>query len=103
MENLKGINTDNAFLKRWTYHDLQEKIRYKAEEVGINVIMIDPRYTSQRCSKCGSIEKENRVSQERFSCQNCGFSCNADYNAALNIANPNIENLIEHTISANLK
>lgn len=103
MENLKGINKDNFFLKNWTYHDLQEKIKYKAQEAGIDVILVNPQYTSQRCSSCGVIDKENRIDQAKFVCKSCGFCCNADYNAALNISNPNIENLIIKALGANPK
>ena len=43
-------------------------------------------YTSLRCSDCGWIHKNSRESQAGFSCVNCGFTCNADINAAVNIA-----------------
>jgi putative transposase len=43
-------------------------------------------YTSQRCSDCGWIDKNSRNSQARFLCINCGFTCNADHNASMNIA-----------------
>ncbi|MEU8802351.1 zinc ribbon domain-containing protein [Spirillospora sp. NPDC048819] len=43
-------------------------------------------YTSLRCSACGWIEKNSRKSQAEFVCVSCGFSCNADTNAAVNIA-----------------
>jgi len=43
-------------------------------------------YTSLRCSACGWIEKHSRKSQAEFSCVSCGFACNADLNAAINIA-----------------
>ncbi|TDC73574.1 transposase [Actinomadura sp. 7K507] len=43
-------------------------------------------YTSLRCSTCGWIEKNSRKSQAEFLCVSCGFSCNADTNAAINIA-----------------
>jgi len=49
------------------------------------VIKIPPHYTSQRCSQCGFTDKGNRTSQSRFKCLNCGFSMNADINAANNI------------------
>jgi IS605 OrfB family transposase len=98
MEDLSGINKDNIFLKNWSYYDLQEKIKYKAEEVGIKVIKISPKYTSQRCSKCGHIHKENRESQSKFVCQECGFTTNADYNAAKNIATQDIEDIIKEEI-----
>ncbi|TDC84407.1 transposase [Actinomadura sp. 7K507] len=43
-------------------------------------------YTSLRCSPCGWIDKNSRKSQAEFVCTNCGFTCNADANAANNIA-----------------
>ena len=94
MEDLTDINKDNVFLKNWSYYDLQQKIKYKAEEKGIEVKLISPKYTSQRCSKCGHIHKDNRPNQETFKCVKCGFTVNADYNAARNIATKDIENII---------
>jgi putative transposase len=43
-------------------------------------------YTSQRCSACGHVAGENRKSQAVFACTACNFFCNADVNAARNIA-----------------
>ena len=98
MEDLKGISTDNKFLKNWTYFDLQTKIKYKAEEKGIEVIKIKPNYTSQRCNKCGFINKDNRSDQKTFKCTECGLKTNADFNAAKNIATQDIEKIIEEQI-----
>lgn len=42
--------------------------------------------TSQRCSACGHVARESRKSQALFQCIACGFACNADVNAACNIA-----------------
>ena len=64
-------------------------IIYKAERVGIIVKKVDPAYTSQTCSICGHIDKENRQTQEKFKCTMCGFELNADHNAAINIARSN--------------
>jgi putative transposase len=43
-------------------------------------------FTSQCCSACGHVARENRESQAVFLCTACGFACNADVNAAKNIA-----------------
>ncbi|MFF0097103.1 RNA-guided endonuclease InsQ/TnpB family protein [Streptomyces canus] len=43
-------------------------------------------YTSLRCSACGWIEKKSRKSQADFVCVSCGFTCNADENASINVA-----------------
>ena len=87
MEDLTGI-TSNAdrFLKNWSYYDLQTKIKYKAEEVGIEVVSVPPANTSRRCSRCGYIDADNRKVQAKFKCLNCGYEANADYNASQNIS-----------------
>ncbi|MDX3131259.1 transposase [Streptomyces europaeiscabiei] len=43
-------------------------------------------YTSLRCSACGWIDTNSRKSQAEFVCSFCGFTCNADTNASINIA-----------------
>lgn len=94
LEDLSNINSKALFLKNWPYYDLQEKIRYKAKREGITVEIVKPVYTSQRCSRCGYIAKENRKGHQ-FKCISCGQSFEADYNAAYNLATPEIEKLIE--------
>ena len=47
---------------------------------------VNPAFTSQRCSACGYVDAKSRESQARFVCTACGFACNADVNAARNIA-----------------
>ena len=47
---------------------------------------INPAYTSQRCSACGQVDGKSRESQAVFRCTACGYACNADVNAARNIA-----------------
>jgi putative transposase len=47
---------------------------------------VNAAYTSQRCSACGHVAGENRKSQAVFACTACGYACNADVNAAINIA-----------------
>lgn len=50
-----------------------------------NLVKVDPKYTSQKCSGCGHIAKENRPTQSIFKCVKCCFEENADKNASLNI------------------
>lgn len=101
MEELTGVTENaNRFLKNWSYFDLQTKIEYKAKEAGIKVVYIKPKYTSQRCSKCGYIDKENRPTQANFKCLICGFEENADYNATQNIAIKDIDKIIEKEIAS---
>lgn len=100
MEDLSGstANTHEKFLKNWNYYDLQTKIEYKAKEVGIQIVKINPKYTSKRCNQCGNIHDDNRDcknNQAKFKCTVCGHEDNADINAAKNIALPNIDKIID--------
>jgi putative transposase len=58
---------------------LEDKARNRVEKV-------NAAYTSQRCSACGYAAAESRESQALFRCVACTFTCNADVNAARNIA-----------------
>ena len=86
MEKLTKDGFNNTILRNWSYYQLQQYIEYKAEREGIKVRYIDPAYTSQTCARCGHVDKENRQTQEKFICTECGFELNADHNAAINIA-----------------
>lgn len=99
MEDLEKV-TENAdkFLKNWSYYDLQTMIEHKAAEKGIKVIKVSPKFTSQRCSKCGHISKDNRKTQANFKCTCCGFKANADYNASQNLAIKDIDKIIAASI-----
>lgn len=92
LEDLKGIRSRlrgsksfNHMLHHWRFHDLLEKIQYKAIHAGIGVLLVSPYHTSQKCHRCGHTSKKNRVTQAVFHCQSCGFQTNADWNAATNI------------------
>lgn len=81
-----GLN--RAILEQgWTmFADILE---YKLVERGGHVVTVDPAYTSQTCSECGTIDIASRKSQASFICQHCGHRAHADVNAAINILRRN--------------
>jgi putative transposase len=91
VEELKGIRKSldkfskkqKGLYNRWAFYDLRCKIEYKAQMVGIPVIVVDPRYSSQMCNACKHMG--NRKSKS-FKCINCGLETDADVNAAQNLA-----------------
>lgn len=85
LEKLTKQGFSDKLLGTWGYYQLQQMIVYKADRVGIEVRFVNPAYTSQKCSKCGHIARENRQTQSEFKCVECGHSLNADWNASINI------------------
>lgn len=65
--------------------EFRRQLEYKQMWLGGWLITVNPKHTSQTCSECGHVAKENRKTQEHFHCVACGHENNADVNAAQNI------------------
>ena len=85
-ERTKARRQQRRAMSNWSFRQLQGFIAYKAAWKGVHVQFVDARYTSQACSRCGYIDKRNRVNQSQFSCKHCGYQQHADLNAASNLA-----------------
>ncbi|MBI3961612.1 MAG: IS200/IS605 family element transposase accessory protein TnpB, partial [Deinococcus sp.] len=89
LEDLEGIRqrtrvrqADRYRHQSWSFYQLRQFIAYKAQMVGVPVVLVDPAYTSQRCHVCGALGHRDALI---FSCTKCGVF-DADHNAAVNIA-----------------
>jgi len=71
-------------LTLWQHGLIRECVTSKAQERGMTIAKIDPRYTSKNCSRCGLHGVRKR---HAFTCPHCGYSDHADKNAAINIRN----------------
>ena len=101
LENLSGMNElkrkgesgkkTRTLLSSWSYSQLEYDIRYKDQALGKYTEFVDPAYTSQKCSNCGSIDKNARHKGE-YHCRKCGMRMQSDVNAAKNIKNRWLEN-----------
>ena len=80
------VNKDNRYEQvSWSYHQLEQFLTYKANLVGSKVVKVSAEYTSQRCIKCGTIDKNQRKKEiHEYQCQ-CGYKSNDDRIAAMNI------------------
>jgi len=72
-------------LHSWSFYQLASMIEYKAKKFGVPLAYVEPQYTSQRCSRCGHIDKNNRKGN-LFCCLKCGTVEDAGANAGFNIA-----------------
>lgn len=59
-------------------------LRSKAESAGVQIVVVDPKGTSQNCSGCGQ-EVRKDITVRWHECPHCGLSMDRDHNAALNI------------------
>ena len=84
-DEFQGIKF-SRFTRLLNLSNLKNIVASICEKKGVQLTIIPSHYTSQLCSKCGHISRENRKSQEKFVCEVCGDHRNADFNASINIA-----------------
>jgi len=77
-----------------TWGQTKTYLQYKARRQGKLVIDVPPFYSSQECAACGSIHRDNRLSQAGFVCLSCGNTDHADHNAAKVIAMRGVRQLL---------
>ena len=74
----------NRSILEQTWGMIRHQLTYKAEWAGREFAVVDPRHTSQTCSRCGLVEASNRQGRT-YQCATCGLRMDADRNAAINI------------------
>lgn len=80
----------NRLIRDCSWGELVLKIQSVAEKFGCIVLKVNPKFTSQKCSNCGHIDKNSR-NKEKFVCTNCGFIADADNQASVNIGKKGLE------------
>ena len=81
------ININNRYVSvSWAFYQFRQLLEYKAKMNNSIVIVVNPKYTSQTCPKCGHIEKANRDKKNHiFKCKNCNYQSNDDRIGAINL------------------
>lgn len=65
--------------------EFRRQLDYKLAWRGGHLIAVPPHNTSRTCPACGHISKENRQTQAKFACVECGYENNADVVGAINV------------------
>ncbi|MBD0362962.1 MAG: IS200/IS605 family element transposase accessory protein TnpB [Coleofasciculus sp. C3-bin4] len=99
LEDLTGIRertnqqprskTERRRSNSWAFYQLRQFLTYKAVKFGVNLVFVDPRYTSQTCHKClhiHPVKGESYRSGKKYRCGHCGWVGDADENGAKNIS-----------------
>lgn len=81
--DLGDVNNQNIQYTPWGL--FKQKLRFKCEYYGINLIEVDENETSITCLRCGYKDKKNRKYRGLFVCRKCDFVVNADINGAINL------------------
>jgi len=75
----------NAYLRASNLAHIPRQIAWNAVKRGVQATLVKSAYSSQECSVCHYVDKQNRPNQQTFCCLVCGHSMHADLNAATNI------------------
>lgn len=91
LESLSGIRKatrtsrkNNHSLHNWSFYRMATFIEYKARLAGINIVYVNPAYTSQTCPQCG---ERHHAKDRLYVCPKCGYRDHRDRVGALNILN----------------
>lgn len=83
--NVKAKSGLNRSILDQGWFEFRRQLEYKQTWAGGEVIAVNPRNTSRTCPCCNHVAKENRLTQAKFECVECGYSENADLVGAINI------------------
>lgn len=97
-KRIKARKRVRSRLHRWAWCELQQFVEYKAKAAGIDILYVNPAYTSKICSNCGIIGSRHK---HLFKCSNCGSYRHSDRNAAINILKLG-ESVVSSTATVNM-
>lgn len=84
-KNVRAKSGLNKAILDQGWFEFRRQLDYKLTWNGGQLVAVPPRNTSRTCPCCGHVAKENRLSQARFECVDCGFEENADLVGAINV------------------
>jgi len=75
----------NRMIQNFGKKYIKQKLDRLQQLYGIEIVEINPAYTSQECSSCGYVDERNRKNTQEFECRACKNKINAQINGAKNI------------------
>jgi putative transposase len=83
--NVRAKSGLNKSILDQGWFEFRRQLDYKLAWNGGHLIAVPPQNTSRTCPCCGHVSAENRQTQARFECVECGFEENADVVGAINV------------------
>ncbi|WP_395140474.1 RNA-guided endonuclease InsQ/TnpB family protein [Schlegelella aquatica] len=84
-KNVRAKSGLNKAILDQGWFEFRRQLDYKLAWTGGHLIVVPPQNTSRTCPACGHVSADNRQTQARFLCVECGFEENADLVGAINI------------------
>ena len=95
--NVKGMMKNRHLAKavsKQNFYSFRNKLEYKCKWNGIELRIADRFYPSSKtCHECGSINKQLKLSDREWVCEECGCVIDRDLNASLNLRDCQIYNV----------
>ena len=83
--NVRAKSGLNKAILDQGWFEFRRQLDYKLAWNGGHLIAVPPQNSSRTCPACGHVSKDNRQTQARFACVECGFEDNADLVGAINV------------------
>jgi putative transposase len=83
--NVRAKSGLNTSILDQGWFEFRRQLDYKLAWAGGWLIAVPPQNTSRTCPACGHVSAENRQTQARFACVECGFEEHADVVGAINV------------------
>jgi putative transposase len=83
--NVRAKSGLNKSILDQGWFEFRRQLDYKMAWKGGWLVAVPPQNTSRTCPCCGHVSADNRQTQARFECVECGFGDNADVVGAINV------------------
>ena len=84
-KNVRAKGGLNKAILDQGWFEFRRQLAYKLGWNGATLVAVPAHNTSRTCPCCGHVAKENRLSQAKFACVDCGYEENADVVGAMNV------------------
>ena len=87
--NINGMMKNRHLSKavaQQKFFEFRTKLTAKCKEYGIELRLVDRFYPSSKlCHQCGCIKSDLKLSDRTYTCSECGYTADRDFNASLNL------------------
>lgn len=88
--NVSGMLANHKLAKAISdmgFYEFRRQLEYKCQLYGSKLVIVDRWFPSSKtCADCGVKKETLSLSERVFECHSCGWKCDRDLNAAINLS-----------------